>query len=97
MPPVADNTRGVKDLSHGSSMFSLPDTLFIGSLFCVLVLSVTGGDGLAVGGGMGVKDPNVEESTFVTTLPKAAYRNIQPCAVFCVGRGSREKFTMDWL
>ena len=76
-------------------MFNLPDSLFVGSFFCVLVLSVAGGDGLAVGGGMGVKDTNVKEGTFVTATPKATCRNIQPCAVFCDGRSSREKFTGD--
>ena len=39
-------------------MLNLTDVLFIGTLFRVLMLSVAGGDGLAIGGGMGVKDSN---------------------------------------
>ena len=37
-------------------MLNLTDALFICTLFSILMLSVAGGDGLAVGGGMRVKN-----------------------------------------
>ena len=46
-------------------MLNLTDTLFIGTLFRVLVLSIAGGDGLAIGGGMGIKDSNIKKGTLV--------------------------------
>ena len=36
-------------------MLNLMDTLFIGTLLSVFMLSVAGGDGLAIGRGMGSK------------------------------------------
>ena len=52
------------------------------------MLSVAGGDGLAVGRGMGVKDLNVQKGTFTTAVPKPTCDNIQPCAFICDGRGT---------
>ena len=49
-------------------MFNLTDALFISPLFCVLMLSVAGGDGLAIGGSMGVEDPDVEKGAFMILI-----------------------------
>ena len=58
MPPVADITKGSK-----GAVFNVTDALFISPLFCVLMLSVAGGDGPAIGGSMGVEDPDVEKGS----------------------------------
>ena len=57
-------------------MFNLTDALFISPLFCVLMLSVAGGDGLAIGGSMGVEDPDVEKGAFVTASPETTCSHI---------------------
>ena len=45
-----------KNKGSEGTMLNLTDTLFIGTLFRVLMLSVAGGDGLVIGRGLGVKD-----------------------------------------
>ena len=69
-------------------MLDLTDALFIGTLFSVFMLSVAGGDELAIGGGIRIKDSNIKKRTLVTASPKPACRNIQPCTFICDGGGS---------
>ena len=54
-------------------MLNLTDALFIGTLFRVLVLSIAGGDGLAIGGGMGIKDEHQKRHAH-GGLPKTRLR-----------------------
>ena len=69
-------------------MLNLTDALFIGTLFRVLVLSIAGGDGLAIGGGMGIKNLNIKKGTLMAASPKPACGNIQPCTFIGDGEGT---------
>ena len=54
-------------------MLNLTDTLFIGTLFRVLMLSVAGGDGLVVGRGLGVKDSRRLPKTHLQQYPALSF------------------------
>ena len=66
-------------------MLNFTDTLFVGALLGILMLSVAGGDG---GRGMRIKDPNIKKCTFITTPPKSTCCNVQPCTIICDCRGT---------
>ena len=69
-------------------MLNLTDALFIGTLFKVLVISIAGGDGLVIGGGMGIKDSNIKKGTLEAASSKPACGNIQPCTFICDSGGT---------
>ena len=58
------------------AVFNLTDALFISPLFCVLMLPVACGDGLTIGGSMGVEDPDVEKGAFMTASPETTCSHI---------------------
>ena len=64
-------------------MLNLTDALFIGKLFRVLVLSIAGEDGLAIGGDMGIEDSNIKKarSWRPPQNPLAALSNLAPSSV----------------
>ena len=69
-------------------MLNLTDAWFIVTPFSILMLSVAGGDGLAIGGGMRDKVSNIKKGTFMMASPKPTCSNVQPCAFICDGGGT---------
>ena len=57
-------------------MLDLTHTLFIGTLLGVLVFPVASSDGLSIGRGVRVKNPDVEEGAAVAATPEPIGSNV---------------------
>ncbi len=79
-------------------MFYLTDALFVVPFLQVFVTTIRGGElGLSVGRSVRIKDPNIKKCSFKATPPEAIGKDIQPCTILDIGRGSCEAFSADRL
>ena len=94
--PYIHTTSCSPDQRRKRSMLNFSNLLFISSLFCHLMFSVTRlHPGLSVGWSMGIEDPYIEEGFLKTASPNAIGCDVQPGPILDIRGSPRQQLSCN--